>query len=146
MALGDFHLFSWKSKATQKKEQEEFEIWAFPHGKKQRDNLEALMREVRPKEQVAFILMGYLTCKELYERYLKRAESAEVAIEYMINSEKFYKNIIKKNEMSTYMALVLADAEIDENCIYPSADEIREKIRELEKLRKEPLKKGIPWI
>jgi len=138
-------LFSWKSKATREKEQREYEAWAFPHGPEQRAKLEALMRELKPKEHLSFMMMGFLTCKELYERFLEQTGSSESAVDFLINEEKQYKNVIRKREMTTCLALVLADTEIDERCDYPSAEEVNARIRELDGLRRK--KKGLAaWI
>ena len=134
MALGEFSLFQWKNKEAREREQKEYSEWAFPHGPDQRKNLEALMRELRPRERVEFMLMGFLTCKELYERYLKKLETKEKTLYYMIHEEKKYKQIIEKKDMTTHLALVLADAEVDEQCVYPSADEIRASIKEIDEL------------
>jgi len=137
MALGDWGLFSWKSKATQEKEQEEYALWAFPYGQTQRENLEKLLLEVYPKETVATTLIPFLTCKELYEGIVKKSGSRNDAIETLINSVKRYKQILKKKDMTTYIAFVLADADIDESCVYPTADEIRATALELDKLKNE---------
>jgi len=137
MALGEWGMFSWKSKATQEREQEDYALWAFPHGEKQRENLEKLLLEVYPRETVPTTLIPFLTCKELYEGVLKKTGSREEAIETLINNVKKYKQIIKKKNMTTYIAFVLADAGIDESCEYPTADEIRASAQELEKLRKD---------
>ena len=136
MALGDFKLFQWKSKEQRDREQKEYEEWAFPHGQEQRDKLEALMCELCPKTQLPFLMMGYLTCKELYEKHLKKLESDEKALEYMINDESSYKQLIKKSEMTLYLALILAGKEIDEQCEYPPADEMQQRIQELDKLKR----------
>jgi len=132
MALGDFNLFTWKSRATQEKEREEYALWAFPFGQKQRDNLEALLSEVYPKVAVSMTLVPFLTCKELYERSLKKTGSTDAAIKDLMVSQRKYKMVVKSKDMATYIACVLADAEIDELCQYPSADYIRERARELE--------------
>ena len=137
MALGEFTLFSWKSKDTQEKEQEEYAKWAFPYGETQREKLQALLLSVYPKESIPTTLIPFLTCKELYEGILKKAGSQEEALDTMINKQKKYKRIIKKKDMVTYIALVLADAGIDEQCEYPDANEIIERAKELESLRKD---------
>jgi len=136
MALGEFTMFSWKSKEARDREQREYSEWAFPHGPQQRTKLEALLRELRPRERLEFMMMGFLTSKELYERYLKDLGSREAALDYMINEEKKYKQILSRKDITTYLAVVLADAEVDESCAYPSADEIRVNIAELDKLDK----------
>jgi len=137
MALGEFALFTWKSKATQEKEQEEYAKWAFPFGDEQREKLQALLLAVYPKESVPTTLIPFLTCKELYEGVLKKAASSDEAIDALINKQKKYKRIIKKKDMTTYIALVLADAVIDERCEYPAAEAIRARAQELESYRKD---------
>jgi len=136
MALGEWSLLTWKSKIARQKEQEEYAQWAFPHGQKQRDGLEALMRDLNPREKLQFMLMGFLTCKELYERCMKNTGSSDTAIDILINVDKKYKQIIKKKEMTMYLALVLVDSEIDDKCDYPSTEDVRLRIQELEKLRR----------
>ena len=136
MGIGDSGIFSFKSRATQEKESEEYAKWAFPYGQTQRDNLEKLLLEIYPKETIPTTLVPFLTCKELYEGALKKSGSTDMAIEILINQQKQYKLIIRKKTMTMYLALVLADAQIDEKCEYPSADEIKAKEQELELLRK----------
>jgi len=136
MALGEYHLFTWKSKATQQKEQEDYEAWAFPFGEKQREALQTLLFEIYPKESVPTTLIPFLTCKELYEGILKKTGSREEAVDVMINKQKKYKQIIKKKTMATYLAVVLADADIDEQCDYPAAEAVLEKAREIEEVRR----------
>jgi len=125
MALGDYTIFSWKNKETLAREQEEYGVWAFPHGEEQREKLETLMQELCPKEPVAFLLMGFLTCKELYERFVKKLGSSEKAVDYLLNKEKKYKSIIRKKEMPRYVALVLADTEYEKRGGYPTANDIQ---------------------
>ena len=133
MALDEFKLFSWKNKETQQKEQEAYAKWAFPHGQRQRDNLERLVRSLYPKESLPSVLVPFLTCKELYDRYLKQAGSRDEATDMLLNNTRKYKHLVKKRDMTTYAALVIADAAVDESCDYPSADEIREAAQELDK-------------
>jgi len=137
MALGEYTLFTWKSRSTQEKEQEEYARWAFPYGEKQREKLQALLLSVYPKESVPTTLIPFLTCKELYEGILRKSTSRDEAVDVLINKQKKYKRILKKKDMPTYIALVLADAGIDEQCEYPDADAIRARAQELERLRVE---------
>lgn len=125
MALGEFNMFSWKSRATKEKEQKEYEIWAFPYGQKQKESLMVLLKELFPKEPIPMCIVSFLTCKELFEESLKYSASSDEAINEVMKEQKRYKHIIKRKDMPTYIALVNADAGIDENCQYPLADEIR---------------------
>jgi len=124
MAFGEFSMFSWKSKETQEKEQEEYARWAFPFGQKQRDNIEKLLKELFPKDIPAMTLISFLTCKELYESAMKKNGSRGEAIAQIINEQRKHRQLIKKKDIVTYIALVIADADIDELCEYPTAEEI----------------------
>ena len=131
MALGEFGLFSWKSKEEQKRAQDEYAVWAFPFGQKQRDELEALLRDILPKMSIQLALISFLTCKELYEKTLKKSGTRDEAITELFYMHSSYKHIIKKKDMPIYVALVLADEKIDEQCQYPTADAILAHVQEL---------------
>ncbi|SHH82999.1 hypothetical protein SAMN02745823_01088 [Sporobacter termitidis DSM 10068] len=126
MALEDYHLFTWKSKAQQEQEQVDYEKWAFPYGQKQRDNLVKLMLEVFPKENEATTLIPFLTCKELFGKLCKTPDMFDYAIGKMLTDVKKYKRVIRKKEMPLYVALVVADARIGEDCEYPSAQQVKD--------------------
>jgi len=132
MALGEFKLFQFKSKAQREKEEKEYASWAFPYGDLQRENLTALISELKPKEPSQMLLFSYLTCKEIHKNASEDSESREETIAKMMSIIKRYKQLIKKSDVNMYLAIVLADAEIDERCEYPSADEIRASIQELD--------------
>ena len=136
MALGEYQIFTWKSKAAQQSEQEAYEVWAFPYGEKQREALQKLLFDIFPKETVPTTLIPFLTCKELFESVLKKAVSLDGAIDTMINKQKKYKQIIKKKNMTTYLALVLADAAVDERCEYPEAEAVLARVMELDALKR----------
>jgi hypothetical protein len=134
MALGDLSIFSWKSRKKQSNEAAEYEIWAFPHGSAQREKLQALLLEVFPKETAATALITFLTARELFEGFCKAPDLEDYAIDRMLNGVKKYKHIIRKKEMPLYVALVLANARIDADINYPTADDIRAKATQLERL------------
>jgi len=142
MALGEFKLFQFKNRKQIEKEEQEYAVWAFPYGDTQRERLCELVREIKPKASIPLYLASFLTCKELYERELKNSGSNEEAVDRMINVVKDYGNLINKKEMPMYLALVLADADVDENCKYPSAEEIHAKVQELTEMKKEKKKPG----
>jgi len=134
MALGEFKWFQWKSKKQLEKEAQQYAAWAFPHGDIQREKLTALFKELKPKEAVEIILASFLTCKELYEDALEDSESREDAVKRSMNSIRGYSQLVKKDDATMYLAVVLADADIDELCEYPSVEEIRVRIQELNEL------------
>jgi len=131
MALGDFSLFQWKSKQQLAKEANEYAAWAFPFGDLQKEKLEILLRELVPKENKKMLLISFLTCKELYESVKEDTEFSDELLRTFVKRAERHKTVVKKKELTTYLAAVLADAEIDEQCNYPSADEILQRIEEL---------------
>ena len=135
MALGEFKLFQFKSKKQREKEEKEYAAWAFPYGDIQKEKLGDLIKELIPKASIPICLASYLTCKELFDTAIEDTETREEAINRMINNLGSYGQLIKRNEMPTYLALVLVDAEVDEKCEYPPIDEIRAKVQELTDLR-----------
>ena len=135
MALGEFKLFQFKSKKQREKEEREYAAWAFPYGEMQREKLTELYLALNPKESAQLGLASFLTCKELYESTLEDSETPEEAANKMINIIGSYGNLIRSQEMPMLLALVLTDAEIDEKCEYPSANEVRARIQEVTNLR-----------
>ena len=135
MGLGDIKFLQFKSKEQLAREAAEYEAWAFPYGEKQKEALTSRLKELKPKESQQLILIAFLTVKELYEAAVKDTESEENAIRNLFAKAKRYKQIVRPNDLSMYIAVAIADAAIDENCEYPAADELQERIGEIEKLR-----------
>jgi len=131
----DFGLFVWKNKAEREEEQAVYGEWAFPYGPQQKESIEDLLRALFPKGDVVYNLIKYLTCRELYEKELKTAKNQDAAADRMINHVRKFRNVLKESEMPVYLAIVLADAAIDENLEYPSANVIRAYEAELRLLR-----------
>jgi hypothetical protein len=122
--LGDFNLFSWKSKEQQRQEDEKYAQWAFPYGEEQRRRLVRLMQEIFPRADEPAVLIPFLTCKELFGRMCKSPAQVDYAVGKLLNDVKKYKQILKKKDMPIFVALVVADSQVDEKLEYPSADEI----------------------
>lgn len=135
MALGDYNFFQFKSKEQTDREAEEYAAWAFPYGEKQREILASRLKELKVKDSENLMLISFLTCKELYEKALKETQSEEDVLRNLIAKAGVYKQIVRSKDLSMYIAMVIADAAIDENCEYPTADELRERIREIDKFR-----------
>lgn len=132
MPLGDFKLFQWKTKQQEDKEAAEYAKWAFPFGEAQKEKLMALLGELRPKENDKTLMVSFLTCKEIWEGAVEDTETCDDALLLLGKQVKKYASLIKKKDITTYLAVVLADSEIDEQCDYPSVDEIRKQIQELD--------------
>ncbi|MDR0812437.1 MAG: hypothetical protein LBO63_00315 [Oscillospiraceae bacterium] len=134
MALGDIQIFKWQSRNAAAEEQERYAKWAFPYGEKQKDALSKLLLELYPKESNTTLLVSYLTVKELFDGRRKNSGEEET-VNFLLNDLKKYKRLVGVKKMPTLLAAVLADRFVGEDCVYPSADEIRQKTAELEKQR-----------
>ena len=134
--LGDNKIFFQTSKAAKDKELADYERWAFPYGEAQREKLQSLLLELFPKESVPSTLVPFLTWKELYEDALKKTQSLQRLIPGLLIVQKKYKRLLRKENMATYLAVAIADAEIDERCEYPSAEFIREQALEIDEIIK----------
>ena len=128
------NLFTWKSAAERKREEEAYGKWAFPHGEMQRNNLKSLLKDIFKKED-GFTLFTFLMCKEMYEKALGDYGSRDLAAQKLAEGKKQSRlqliKQLKKKDWLIYIALVLADENVDESCEYPSADIIIEKAQEL---------------
>lgn len=128
-------MFQIKSKSQREQEEKDYAVWAFPYGDMQKEKLTALIKELLPKTHAQIGLVAFLTCKEIFEKTLENSESREAAVYKTINDTNSYSQLIKSKEMPTYLALVLADADIDENCEYSSVDELRDSIQKISEMR-----------
>ena len=134
MSLFNRSIFSWKSAATRKKEEEQYRLWAFPYGEKQQESLKALFKEVFAKSD-NFTMFTFLSCKEMYEKALEDFGSSNAAVEAMVNNRLNVRlqviSQIKNDDWLKYIALVLADKDVDGQCEYPSAEEIIKTAQEI---------------
>ena len=129
-------LFAFKTAKQRERDAKKFDRWAFPYGEPQRRKVEALIRELLPAEDpkaaLAVFLMGrqaYLgSFKDDAEDLAERTEANKIAaLDSILRTQLFgrYKKFIPY-----YKALVLADAQVDENLNYPSAEELRRRAEE----------------
>lgn len=130
-------MFTFKTRRQRERDAKRFDRWAFPYGDPQRQKLIAIIKELLPKEDPKAALAVYLTGREAYrgsfkddaEDLAERTEERKLrALDYLLKEQLFgrYKKFIPY-----YKALVLADAQIDEQLNYPSAEELRRRAQEL---------------
>lgn len=130
-------MFTFKTRRQRERDAKRFDRWAFPYGDPQRQKLIAIIKELLPKEDPKAALAVYLMGREAYrgsfkddaEDLAERTEERKLrALDYLLKEQLFgrYKKFIPY-----YKALVLADAQIDEQLNYPSAEELRRRAQEL---------------
>lgn len=126
-----------KSREQEEREFQAFSENSFPYGQPQRDKVEALLSQLFPKEKKQFTMMLFLLGKQYYHGYGLRNEQ-----DYQGYTQEERLNIAAKSlnrqltgkhrkSLTTYLALIAADAQVDENLLYPTAQEIQEQARAL---------------
>ena len=131
--------FTFKSAKQRAKEEKLFARWAFPYGDAQKEKITQLIREMMPKEDpkagVAIFLMGRQAYSGAYdddpEELQERTEVQKLeSLHKLLENQLFgrYRKLLPY-----YKVLVLADAKIDENLNYPSAEELLRQAEELMK-------------
>ena len=137
--MGFSDWFIYKSAKQRAKEEKLYARWAFPYGTAQREKLAQLMRELMPKENPQAAMAVFLMGREAYlgaydadpEDLQDRQESQKIAaLDRLLDRQLFgqYRKL-----QPYYKALILADAEVDENLNYPSVEELRRRAEELKK-------------
>ena len=126
-----------KSREQEEREFQAFSENSFPYGQPQRDKIEELLSQLFPKEKKQFTMMLFLLGKQYYHGYGLRNEQ-----DYQGYTQEQRLNIAAKSlnrqltgkhrkSLTTYLALIAADAQVDENLLYPTAQEILEQAREM---------------
>lgn len=126
-----------KSRDQEEREFQAFSENSFPYGQPQRDKVEELLSQLFPKEKKQFTMMLFLLGKQYYHGYGLRNEQ-----DYQGLTQEERLNIAAKSlnrqltgkhrkSLTTYLALIAADAQVDENLLYPTAQEIQEQARAL---------------
>ncbi len=126
-----------KSREQEEREFQAFSENSFPYGQPQRDKVEELLSQLFPKEKKQFTMMLFLLGKQYYHGYGLRNEQ-----DYQGYTQEERLNIAAKSlnrqltgkhrkSLTTYLALIAADAQVDEKLLYPTAQEIQEQARAL---------------
>lgn len=126
-----------KSREQEEREFQAFSENSFPYGQPQRDKVEELLSQLFPKEKKQFTMMLFLLGKQYYHGYGLRNEQDYAGFTQeerlnlaakSLNRQLFGKH---KKSLTTYLALIAADAQVEENLLYPTAQEIQEQARAL---------------
>ena len=126
-----------KSREQEEREFRAFSENSFPYGQPQRDKVEELLSQLFPKEKKQFTMMLFLLGKQHYHGYGLRNEQDYQGLtqEERLNiaAKRLNRQLTGKHRKSltTYLALIAADAQVDENLLYPTAQEIQEQARAL---------------
>ena len=135
MGVGEW--FTFKSAKQRAREEKQFARWAFPYGDGQKAKIDAIIKELLPKEDPRSAMAVFLMGRQAYRGSFKddpedlaerTAEDQMAALDKMLAQQLFgrYKKFIPY-----YKVLVLADLDVDETLNYPSVEELRRRAEAL---------------
>ena len=127
-----------KSRQQRKEEARKYDLWAFPYGPEQKKTVIRLLQALIPEEKPQMALMIYLAGKQGYLggdpiqdkparecTQEKRIYYAHWAMENMLRGK--YKKLLPR-----YMALIMADQQVDRTLNYPTVEQMRQAAQALE--------------
>lgn len=116
-----FDLFRYKSKKEEEKELAAYAAWAFPYGEAQRGKVMALLSQLLPKEDASIAMVIFLIGKEAFcdKDGEFAADGARSPIQDAAAALGKSGMRVKKEHLPLYLALILADSQVDERLIYP---------------------------
>lgn len=119
--------FEIKSLKQKKEEQRQYNLWAFPYGQAQQKIVQELVLELMPDEKKTGLVV-YLIGREAYQN------AQEDHMREACRAMKCHLPGKHGKKVHLFLALILADAAVDENLNYPDAQAIRQEAKRLEEL------------
>ena len=136
MAIADW--FMVKSKKQREREFRHYTQWAYPYGDEQKELVTKIMKELIPEEPGETAIAVYLIGKEGYQGAF---DDDPEDLEGRTEEQKLGQAMGKMQAMLPgrcrkfiyrYMAMILADAQVDESLNYPTVEQLRQNAAELE--------------
>ena len=123
-----WNFFEIKSFQQKEEEQRQYNAWAFPYGQTQQRIVQERILELMPDEKKTGLVV-YLIGREAYQ-------NAEFEDPMVAACRAMRHQLPGRHGRKCYLflALILADAQIDENLRYPDGETIRLEAKRLEDL------------
>lgn len=135
--MGVFRWFSYRSPRQEKREARKYDKWAFPYGEAQQGEVQRLLQELLPGEVPRIAMARYLIGREGYLGDYDEAPEDREGVTRQ-DSRRSAAVLLRRQvscatdqELGLYLALIEADAAVDETLTYPTADQLRAAGREL---------------
>ena len=122
--MGFTDWFAFRTKAQKQAEARQYAHWACPYGEEQRQKLAALLAVILPQEGAQLGMTCYLVGREAYHggtQPLDAATAPDTVAEKRIRAAKKLRRLLQGRigiEMARYLALIEADAQVDERLCY----------------------------
>ena len=126
--MGFTDWFAFRTKAQKQAEARQYAHWACPYGEGQRQKLAALLAVILPQEGAQLGMTCYLAGREAYHGGTQPPDAAtapDTVAEKRIRAAKKLRRLLQGRvaiEMARYLALIEADAQVDERLCYPTPD------------------------
>ncbi len=136
MGIADW--FTVKSKKQREREFRQYTKWAYPYGDRQKELVTKILKELMPEEPGETAVAVFLMGREGYRgAFDDEPEDLEGRTEQQKRKMAVHKMMALlpgrcKKYVYRYMAMILADAQVDENLNYPTVEELRQAAAELE--------------
>ena len=136
--MGIMDLFTIKSPEEEAEDSRRYDRWAFPYGEAQKEAVKELLRQLLPKEDLRTALAVYLIGREGYRGSYQKEERTDLRSreQRLQDANRALRRQLVggrlRKLLPTYMAVILADLEVDEQLQYPSTEELRRRAQELE--------------
>lgn len=148
--MGFTDWFTFRTKEQKQAEARQYARWACPYGDAQREKLTELLAAILPQEGAQLGMTCYLTGREAYQGGIREpGDEPDTATEEekRIRAAKKLRRSLQGRigiEMARYIALIEADAQVDETLNYPAPDALMaagDELLQWLKAHKEAIKK-----
>ena len=126
--MGFREFFEIKSFKQKEAEQRQYNQWAFPYGEKQRKIVNDLILELMSDEKKTGLVV-YLLGREAFQE--AEREDPMVAACKAMGDQLPGKH---RRKQYLFLALILADSQVDESLCYPEAETLRQEAKRLAEL------------
>ncbi len=126
MGKDPFNIFRFRNPKQEKKEMEAYAAWAFPYGAEQEKKIRALLTQLVPQEDAAISMVLFLTGGEAFWDKDDEHEEGEEWDPLQEAADVLRRNGLRihRKHLPLYLALILADSQVDERLLYPEAEEL----------------------
>ena len=135
--MGILELFQYKSPEQRAEESRRYDVWAFPYGEAQKKLVAQRLSQLLPEEKPQTAMAVYLIGREGYLGSCLRNKQDDNRTEQqrLLDAQKKLKKQLPgglRKMLPRYLAVILADVQVDETLSYPEAEELRRRAVELE--------------
>ena len=122
--------FGMRSAKQKAQDAQNYNRWAFPYGQSQRQKIESILKDLFPDEDPLIAMMLFLQGKEAYtgedplEGKGPRNCSEQTRIDYAVGAMKETLTGRLRKRLPLFLALIVADQQVDETLQYPQKSEL----------------------